>query len=196
MDLITHGALGAALAASLAPSHQRRIATVVGLIGGMLPDADALIQSPDDVLMVLDYHRHFTHALAFVPLGALITALMLWPILRRKLGFAQVYLYSLSGYGMAGLLDACTSYGTHLWLPFSERKEAWNLIAVFDPFFTLLLLAPLIWAQVRPKRDLAPIGLVLAASYLGLGLLQHHRAETALREVLSVRSTISMAFAA
>ena len=34
-----------------------------------------------DALLVLDYHRHFTHALAFVPFGALIAALLLWPCL-------------------------------------------------------------------------------------------------------------------
>lgn len=187
MDLITHGVLGATLAATLAPSHQRRLAAAVGMVGGMLPDADTLIQSADDVLLVLDYHRHFTHALAFAPIGALIAALLLWPLLRKYLGFARIYLYSLAGYGVAGLLDACTSYGTHLWLPFSARKEAWNLIAVFDPLFTLLLLVPLALALRRPQRRLAPIGLVLAAAYLGLGLLQHHRAETALRDVVAAR---------
>jgi inner membrane protein len=187
MDLITHGVLGATLAASLAPSHQRRLAAAAGLIGGMLPDADALIQSPDDVLLVLDYHRHFTHALAFAPIGALIAALLLWPLVRRHLTFPRIYLYSLAGYGVAGLLDACTSYGTHLWLPFSDRKEAWNLIAVFDPLFTLLLLIPLVLALRRPQRHLAPVGIALAAAYLGLGMLQHQRAEAALRDVVAAR---------
>lgn len=187
MDLITHGVLGATLAASLAPSHQRRLAAAAGLIGGMLPDADALIQSPDDVLLVLDYHRHFTHALAFAPIGALIAALLLWPLMRRHLDFPRIYLYSLAGYGVAGLLDACTSYGTHLWLPFSDRKEAWNLIAVFDPLFTLLLLIPLVLALRRPQHLLAPVGIALAAAYLGLGMLQHHRAAAALREVVAAR---------
>jgi inner membrane protein len=157
------------------------------MVGGMLPDADTLIQSPDDVLLVLDYHRHFTHALAFAPIGALIAALLLWPLLRKTLSFPRIYLYSLAGYGVAGLLDACTSYGTHLWLPFSERKEAWNLIAVFDPLFTLLLLVPLALALRRPQRRWAPVGLTLAAAYLGLGMLQHQRAETALRDVVAAR---------
>ena len=78
MDLITHGVLGASLAATLAPSHQSRLAAAVGMVGGILPDADTLIQSPDDVLLVLDYHRHFTHALAFAPIGALIGACLLY----------------------------------------------------------------------------------------------------------------------
>jgi inner membrane protein len=187
MDLITHGVLGATLAASLAPSHQRRLAAAVGMAGGMLPDADTLIQSPDDVLLVLDYHRHFTHALAFAPVGALIAASLLWLLLRNHLSFPRLYLYALAGCGVAGLLDACTSYGTHLWLPFSDRKEAWNLIAVFDPVFTLLILVPLALALWRPRRRMIPVGLALAAAYLGLGLLQHQRAEAALRDVLAAR---------
>jgi inner membrane protein len=187
MDLITHAVLGGTLSASLAPAHRRRLAAVAGMVGGILPDADMLIQSPEDALMVLDYHRHFTHALAFAPIGALLAAVLLWPLLRKYLGFPKIYLYTLAGYGSACLLDACTSYGTHLWLPFSERKEAWNLIAVFDPLFTLLLLLMLALALRRPQRHLAPVGLVFAVAYLGLGWWQYQRAETALREVVADR---------
>lgn len=187
MDLLTHGILGASFAATLAPSHQRRLAASIGLAAGMLADADTLIQSSDDVLLVLDYHRHFTHALPFAPIGALIATLLLWPLLRRRIGFAALFGYSLAGYGLAGLLDACTSYGTHLWLPFSERKEAWNLISVFDPAFTLLLAIPLILALRRPTAHTARWGLLFAVAYLGIGALQHQRAETALHEVLATR---------
>ena len=52
------------------------------------------------------------------------------------------------GYFAHPLLDACTSYGTHLWLPFSREPAAWNLVAVFDPAFTLLLAVPL-WLFLR-----------------------------------------------
>lgn len=187
MDLITHGLLGATLAATLAPSRQRRLAAGVGFAGGLLADADTLIQSADDVLLVLDYHRHFTHALAFAPIGALLMSALLWFLLRRHLSFAAIYVYSLAGYGLAGLLDACTSYGTHLWLPFSERKVAWNLIAVFDPLFTLLLVVPLIIALRRPRSHAARWGLLCATAYLGIGALQHWRATDALRDVLATR---------
>lgn len=81
MDVVTHAVLGATLATALSltrrapePLAQRRIAAGIGAAAGLLPDADALIQSGADALLVLDYHRHFTHALAFVPIGALIAA--------------------------------------------------------------------------------------------------------------------------
>jgi inner membrane protein len=150
MDIITQAALGATLATAVAPSRQRRLAAGIGLVAGVLPDFDTLIQSGNDPLLVLDFHRHFTHALAFIPVGALLAALLLWPFLRRRLGFGRMYLYSFAGYGLAGLLDACTSYGTQLWLPFSDERVAWNLIAVFDPLFTLLLLISLLITVRRP----------------------------------------------
>ncbi|MCE9571175.1 MAG: metal-dependent hydrolase, partial [Rhodocyclales bacterium] len=143
MDILTHAVMGASLASAVASFRndgqqsaamgRRRMAAVAGAVAGVLPDADALIQSGGDALLVLDYHRHFTHALAFVPVGALIAALLLWPFLKRRMGFATLYACGFAAYLAHPLLDACTSYGTHLWLPFSQRREAWNLIAVVDP---------------------------------------------------------------
>jgi len=189
MDILTHAVMGAAMAAgvasfrppaeSLALVGRRRVAAGVGALAGLLPDADALIQSGGDALLVLDYHRHFTHALAFVPIGALIAALLLWPLLRRRISVGLLYLCCLAGYLPHPLLDACTSYGTHLWLPFSQRREAWNLIAVVDPLFTLLLALPLFLFLRRPDSQALRWGLVLGLAYFGLSFFQQQRAETA-----------------
>ena len=97
------------------------------------------------------------------------------PLLAKLLPLPKIYLYSLAGYAVAGLLDACTSYGTHLWLPFSGRKEAWNLIAVFDPLFTLLLLVPLALALRRPQRHWTPVGPV-SYTHLDVYKRQHRSA--------------------
>ena len=184
MDIVTHAVLGGAFAAGLASLRHsagaaslgsRRVAAGVGAIAGLLPDADALIQSGEDALLVLDYHRHFTHALAFAPIGALLAALLLWPLLRRRAGFGWVYLYSLAGNLLHPLLDACTSYGTHLWLPFSQQKEAWNLIAVVDPLFTLLLMVPLFLYLRRPTSNAVRWSMLLGAVYLAVGLFQQQR---------------------
>jgi len=158
---------------------ERRLAAGVGAAAGLLPDADALIQSGGDALLVLDYHRHFSHALAFVPFGALLAALLLWPLLRRRASFSSLYAWSFGAYLLHPLLDACTSYGTHLWLPFSQRKEAWNLIAVFDPLFTLLLAVPLFFFLRRPDSVAVRWSLMLGLAYFGLSLVQQQRVETA-----------------
>jgi len=190
MDIITQAALGAALATAVAPTHQRRLAAGIGLVAGILADFDALIQSGSDPLLVLDFHRHFTHALAFVPFGALLASLILWPFLRRRLGFAALYGYSFAGYALSGLLDACTSYGTHLWLPFSQERVAWNLIAVVDPLFTLLLLIPLLLTLRRPASLAVRIGLLLAAAYLGTGYLQQQRVSEQMQTIAMARGHI------
>ena len=168
-------------------SATRRLAAGIGAAAGLLLDADALIQSGGDALLVLDYHRHFTHALAFVPVGALVAALLLWPLLRRRIGFGSLYAFCFAGYLPHPLLDACTSYGTHLWWPFSERREAWNLIAVVDPLFTLLLAAPLFLYLRRADSRALRWGLLLGACYFGLSVVQQQRGEAAVLALAQAR---------
>lgn len=188
MDILTHAVMGAACAAGVAawraPAGKsalaaRRAAAAVGAAAGLLPDADALIQSGADALKVLDYHRHFTHALAFVPLGALVAALLLWPLARRRLDFRLLYACCFAAYLPHPLLDACTSYGTHLWLPFSQSRAAWNLIAVVDPVFTLLLAVPLFLFLRRESSRALHWALALGVAYLGVSFVQQQRAQSA-----------------
>lgn len=200
MDPLTHAVMGAAFAAGAASLRAlkqesamatRRYAALAGAVAGLAPDIDALIQSGDDALLVLDYHRHFTHALLFAPLGALVVAGLLWPLLRRRLDFGLLYASCLLGYFVHPLLDACTSYGTHLWLPFSREPAAWNLVAVFDPTFTLLLAVPLYLFLRRPGSRAVAWGLVLGVAYLGLSAVQQQRAESALRELARTRGHVA-----
>lgn len=183
MDILTQGLLGAALAQSAARPQEARLATGIGFAAGLLADADVLIGSSADPLLTLEYHRHFTHALVFIPIGALIAALLLWPWLRTRLPFARLYLYALLGYGLSGFLDACTSYGTHLLWPFSDERVSFHIISIIDPVFTLALLAAAIvaWKARRPRA--AQLGLALAALYLALGWWQHARVEAVARDL-------------
>jgi len=188
MDLLTHAALGAAGAAVFASRERIRTAGLAGAVGGLAPDADILITSESDPLLNLEFHRHFTHSLAFVPIGAAIAALLVWWLLKRRIAFGTVYLYSFIGYLLAPLLDACTSYGTHLLWPFSERAVAWNIVSVVDPLFTLAIVVPLMIALRRRSPMAAQVCLFVAAVGLGLGWLQHERAEQIARELAASRS--------
>jgi len=176
LDLLTQGLLGGALALSVARREEARAAALVGCAAAMLADADVFIGAADDPLLNVEFHRHFTHALIFIPVGALIAALLLWPLLRKRLAGKRIYLYALAGYASAGLLDACTSYGTQLLWPFSDARIAWSIIAIVDPVFSLILLGAVIlgfrYCKPRPAR----IALGLAGAYLLLGLWQHHGA--------------------
>ena len=184
---MTQGLLGGALAQSVADEKSSRPAAGIGCVAGMLADADILIRSAGDPLLNVEYHRHFTHALIFVPAGALIAAAMLWPVLRRRLGFGRIYAYAFAGYATAGLLDACTSYGTRLLWPFSDERIALSIIAIIDPLFTLTLLIALIVGLKLCRPHPARIGLALAGVYLLAGYWQHQVALQIARDLAASR---------
>lgn len=187
MDILTQGLLGAALAQSVARPRETRLATGIGFGAGLLADADVLISSGTDPLLMLEYHRHFSHSLVFIPIGALLAALLLWPFLRARLSFSRLYLFALLGYSLSGLLDACTSYGTHLLWPFSEERIAFHIIAIIDPLFTLVLLAAAVYAWKARRPRAAQIGLLLAVLYLGVGWVQHERVEAVAQQLVAQR---------
>lgn len=187
MDLLTQGLLGTAMAQSNAHRDEIRLATGIGFIAGIAADADILIQSENDPLLNIEFHRHFTHSLFFVPLGALVVALVLWPFLRKRLPFARIYLFAFLGYCLSGVLDAFTSYGTNLLWPISDARIALNIISVLDPAFTLILLIAAVIAFKKYNHAMARIGLMLAAAYLSFGWTQMHRAETVAQTLIAER---------
>lgn len=179
MDPVSQGALGAALPTALArETHRARLGAfaIAGALGGMAPDLDVLIRSREDPLLFLEYHRHFTHALAFIPVGGLIVALALFPLFKRWLGLRTLALATTLGYATHALLDACTTYGTQLFWPFSNVRVAWNNVSVIDPLFTIPLLVLVIAAARKRRPRLAQAGLAWAILYLLVGVVQHERA--------------------
>ena len=190
MDIITQGLVGAIVATSAAGKQHSRLAIVIGFCAGLLADADILIRAADDPLFSIEYHRHFTHALLFVPIGGLIAALLTWPFVRRHLGFGRTCLYTTLGYLPSGLLDACTSFGTQLLWPFADTRIAWNLIAIVDPVFSLSLIAALLFAWRRRQAWPARLGLGFALLYLLFGLTQRERAEEFISQVALQRGHV------
>ncbi len=179
MDPLSHAVLGAALAEPAAPSRQIGAAVAVGALAAIAPDADVLIRSSADPLLALEYHRHFTHSLVFAPAGALLCALVGYSLCRRWLAFRSCLLVSLFGYLSHLLLDACTSYGTALYWPFSSERAAFDVVSAIDPLFTLPLLGFAAWGALRRRPILAVVGLAVAFAYLAFGRVQQSRAENA-----------------
>ncbi|MEM6581360.1 MAG: metal-dependent hydrolase, partial [Pseudomonadota bacterium] len=78
MDPITQGTLGAVLPSGSARKRTQIItAGLLGFLAGMTPDLDVFIRSSEDPLLFLEYHRHFTHSLIFIPIGGFISSLIL-----------------------------------------------------------------------------------------------------------------------
>lgn len=187
MDIVTQGLLGAVAAQGGSDKRDARIAALGGAAAAMLADADVLIRSDADPLLVLEYHRHFSHALAFIPVGALIASMLLWPLLRGRLAWRRIYWFALLGYATAGLLDACTSYGTRLLWPFSDASIAWSIVAVVDPVFSAILVTSLTLAWRTRNRRWAWLGMLMAIGYLGFGAIQHQRALVAAQALAATR---------
>lgn len=187
MDPITQGALGAALPQSILRHAKLGRIALCGAVAGMAPDLDVLITSDTDPLLYLVFHRQFTHALVFIPIGALIVAGCLYPLMRKVLEFKLVYLACLLGYATHGLLDACTSYGTQLFWPFTDYRVAWNVVSVLDPAFTVPLLIAVVAGLIWRRRWVAVAGLVWGGLYLTFGLVQSFTAIHAGAELAAAR---------
>ncbi|MGD8783098.1 MAG: metal-dependent hydrolase [Thioalkalispiraceae bacterium] len=192
MDVITQGLLGGVLAQSAANRNEKKWATLAGVASGLVADADVLIYSSSDPLLNIEYHRHFTHALVFIPFGAAIASLLLWPFLHRHLQLARLYLFCLLGYSMSGMIDACTSYGTHLFWPFSDERIAWHIISIVDPIFTIIILITFILGLKVKLKNVSYIGLSLALAYMLFGYLQLQRAEDAAAQLALSRGHIPL----
>jgi inner membrane protein len=191
MDTVTQALIGAAAAQCGAKSTHLRMAALAGAIGGLLPDADVLIRSPADPLLFLDYHRHFTHSLVFIPVVAVLAAVITRWVSRGRWPLRALLLPCALGVATHGLLDSCTSYGTHLLWPFSDTRVAWHIISIVDPLFTLPLLIGVVWACLKQQRKAAIIAGVVAAAYMGLCVIQQHRAEGVQAELVAARGHVA-----
>lgn len=187
MDPVSQAVVGAVVSQSAAQRDTVRMATVVGACSAVLADLDVFIRSADDPLLSLEYHRHFTHSLVFVPVGGLLGALLVYYFARQTLSVKKLLLFSFLGYLTAAPLDACTSYGTHLFWPFSGKRVAWNVISIVDPIFTITLVVICLAAARRRRPNLARFGVLFALGYLMFGYVQHERAESAAIALISER---------
>ena len=186
MDPLSQGLLGACFSGSFANKNNYKIATLCGALGGVTPDLDVFIKSENDSLLFLEYHRHFTHSLAFVPLGGLLVSLFLM-IFLKNYPFKNIYLFSTLGFLTHGILDSCTSYGTNLFWPFSDTRVAWNIISIVDPIFTFILIFFMIFCFLYKSTKFIRFGTLLSFSYLILGVFQYQNVKSYVYDLANKR---------
>ena len=195
MDPVTQGVLGASLSQSVVRNKkQTAIAGLFGLLSGMAPDLDVFIRSGNDPLLFLEYHRHFTHSLAFIPFGGLLCGALLYFLLGRRweVTFKLSVLYCTLGYATHALLDACTSYGTQLFWPFSNVRIAWNTMSIVDPIYTLPIITGVLLAAIKKNPRIAKVAFAWALIYPCIGFVQHNRAMTAGLELATERGHVPL----
>ena len=187
MDPLSQGTVGAAFAQSVANKNNIFKIGFIGFLAGLTPDLDVLIKSSTDPILSLEYHRQFTHSLFFIPFGSLIFALLIFPFVKSSLSLKTVYFASLLGYATHGLLDACTSFGTQLYWPFSNERVSWNNISIVDPLFTIPLLIFLGIALKTKKKIFSFFGIGWIIFYLSIGFVQYERALSTAIELATLR---------
>ena len=177
MDPVSQGLLGAVFAGSFSKKKDMKFTSFCGAIGGIAPDLDVFIRSGSNPLLAIEYHRHFTHSLVFVPFGSLIVAFFLYLFFLKKKDFKTIFIFTTLGFLSHGFLDSCTSYGTSLFWPFSESRVSWNIISVIDPIYTFILFVFLILSFILKSSNLIKLGFCMSFLYLGYGLGKHMNVE-------------------
>ncbi|MHC5009243.1 MAG: metal-dependent hydrolase [Planctomycetota bacterium] len=186
MDPVTQTLLGAAAAHAVLNRRIGPAAALFGAVGGALPDIDVFFPWADPALPI-EYHRHFTHALAFVPVGGAVAALPFLLAAKWRRQWKLVLGATTIGCATHGLLDLCTSYGTYLLWPFVDRRVALDIISIIDPVFTVALLIGVLGAVIARSGRPALVGLTVCLAYLALGAVQHGRATAVQRRLAAGR---------
>jgi inner membrane protein len=187
MDTFTQGLLGAAAAQAVFAKKLPHAAGLIGFVAAVVPDFDLFLASDTDPVGTWLYHRQFTHSLLFIPIGALLSSLLLLGMRTFNGVRLQVYGAALVGYATHAPLDVLTSYGTVLFWPFSNRRLAWDVIGIIDPLVTIPLLVGVLWATAiqlpRPSR----VALGVALAYLGFAVWQHQHAADVQQQLAEAR---------
>jgi len=172
MDSLTHALLGGTIAQAVYGKRLSSAVKWIGALSAMLPDVDVFYHStPFDHFK---YHRGYTHAFLFDVIAGILLGTVVWWLIKKRsstnppnklkdcIGLFVIVLLSHP------FLDLFTSYGTQVFLPFSENRYAFDVIAAIDPGYTVILLTGLVagcftrrWSQIC-----AQVGLGLSALYL------------------------------
>jgi membrane-bound metal-dependent hydrolase YbcI (DUF457 family) len=187
MDTITHGIAGALIGKAvfggdemfaLRPINRARIATWSLMLGAIFPDSDVFRDMLSrNELLILTWHRSYTHSLVCLPIFALLlAALARW--FARWRNWDAPSLATLTGIYAVGilshiLLDLVTSFGTMIWSPVQWSRPAWDLIFIIDFTLSGIFLAPQVLAWVYAKREglqVRAIGSWLVFSLAAIGV--------------------------
>ncbi|MEA4855792.1 MAG: metal-dependent hydrolase [Solidesulfovibrio sp.] len=170
MDPVTHIAAGLLIGQAARDRFPAGRALVpLAALAAWLPDIDNVV-GLFGAEAYMRYHRGYSHSL----LGGALMAWLLAAVAHRfwrqagtgKL-FILFYLCVLSHL----FLDCITSYGTGVFLPFSDARISFPAVFIIDPVYTLSLLALIAASFLRPaaRKAFAVAGLAVMLGWPALG---------------------------
>jgi len=191
MDTFTHAVLGAVTSQLGFRQRIGREAAWVAAGIAIIPDLDMTVLSvksffgvPKMTFDMMVVHRGLSHSLLLLPLLAIPLAL-LWRAVRRRFAkgagpsFWLLYFCVLAALWSQPLLDIFTSYGTQIFLPFTDMRVAIDALPIVDIIYTPILLLTLLACLVvrlmkrRGATKVAWIGFLLSVVYIAAGFGIH-----------------------
>ena len=172
MDSLTQATLGAVVGDVLLGKKIGNKGAILGAVIATIPDLDVVLLPFYSELERISIHRGFSHSILFSLLGAFLIALVLSKIKWTKgIKYSHLWLFSWVTLFTHMLLDAFTTYGTQLLLPFSNYRVSFDSINIVDPLYTVPLLIGVllsIWFfRNKPNRTLySKYGLAISSIYL------------------------------
>jgi inner membrane protein len=172
MDSITQIVLGASVGEAVCGKRAGNKALVWGAVAGTIPDLDVLATPFMDMVDQLDFHRGVTHSILF----ALVVSPLLGGLVKRihrhdPATFRDWTLVFFLGFVTHALLDCCTTWGTKLFYPFSDRAISFQNVFVIDPLYTVPFLICVIAVFFYHRTDKRRrfwnyAGLTISTAYL------------------------------
>jgi inner membrane protein len=172
MDSLSQIVLGAAVGELMLGRKIGNKAQLIGAIGGTIPDLDILLNTVfTDPIDQIHIHRGYSHSMFVHLILALPFAWITWRWLKEKVSFREMYMTWYLILFTHAILDCFTTYGTQLFLPFTDYLVGFNNISVIDPLWTLpfmvTLLVCLFLRRNNPKRlRWAKAGVYYAGLYM------------------------------
>jgi inner membrane protein len=176
MDSITQATLGAAIGEAILGKKIGKNGAILGGIIATIPDLDTVFYLFYDSFDMLSIHRGYSHSILFSLIGASIIAFFLsktkWT---KSVKYGTLWVFAWLALFTHALLDAFTTFGTQLFLPFSDKRIGFDSVNIVDPVYTLPLMAGLVLSLFvynnKASRSLPNhVGLLISTGYLLLTL--------------------------
>lgn len=174
MDSLTQIVLGAAVGEAVLGRKAGNKAILWGAIAGTIPDLDVFF-TMGSAMKEITLHRGFSHSILFAVLLAPLLGWLVNKLYKDKIGFKGWTLLFFLSIVTHPILDSFTTYGTQLFLPFSDYRAGLNNIFIIDPAYTLPLMISVIVClfikRENPKRiKWNKAGLIISSFYMLLSL--------------------------
>jgi len=172
MDSISQFTLGAAIGEAVLGKKIGNKAILWGGLAGTIPDLDVVLTPFFDDLAMLTIHRGYSHALLF---SFVVAPLLAWLVAKwyqkSDTTYKEWFWLFFLGLLTHPILDAFTTYGTQLFLPFSDYRVGINNLFIVDPFYTVpfflcILTCLFLRRDSRARRIINYAGLTISCLYI------------------------------